>query len=218
MTLPVYFIEPPLCGWYRNTDGTLHTPENRAQAALAVFDDRNALPPCPGKLLDELIEAAQKRGARALVLDFEHPPVPASCAFVKAAAARMRTAAPLALCAGTEAEPIVRYCPDKVLLADFVKSLPASCWLELQPVDITVCCPGPGTPPFPESADHYSAALGCHYRAKADADGLHLRLYDTKESFKTRFSLLAPRLGAAIGLRNELSAFDFTEDYLCKRI
>ena len=81
------------------------------------------------------------------------------------------------------------------------------CWAELRPVDETVSYPVDDPPVG--AGEFFCEALQCHYRAEAAENALTLRLFDTPESFSRRFSLLAPRLTAAVGLLNELHGIGF---------
>ena len=196
MSLPVYFVcqapQPPpgriaLCGWHCAPDGTLRGPEIPGRADALVFDDRAPLPDIPDTLTDALLQAAGR--------------------FAGALSQKHRTAAPLPFCTG-RCEPIVCYQPSGQTFSEFLDMLDRRpCWAELRPVDETVSYsvddPPSGTGEF------FSEALQCHYRAEAAENALTLQLFDTPESFSRRFSLLAPRLTAAVGLLNELQAIGF---------
>lgn len=214
MSLPVYFVGGNAqCGWHCAPDGTLAAPNvGEGQVEALVFDDSAALPEDARQLAADLVHAAAVRQAKVVILDFERPPTQAACSFVRQLCVQCRTAAPSAFCAGTAAEPIACYDAAKVLFSDFLRQLTETphSWLELRPIDTTLCYPAQGIAPAPESAAFFSAELQCHCRLQSRPDGYCLRLFDTPESFRNRFALLAPHLCAAIGLRTELEAISFS--------
>lgn len=214
MTLPVYFLSPPACGWYCGNHGTLIGPDVQAHSPVLAFDDRNPILEAHlHSLLDAVLQAASRNESQILFLDFERSPTPASMELVRMAASQMRTAAPLAYCEGSKAEPLVCYHPVKELFADFMNRLPASCWLELWPIQEEVFYPAQRTEHFAEDASFFSEVLQCHYRMEETVQGLRLRFYDTAQSFANRGSMLSTKLCGAIALKAELADYDFPPDW-----
>ena len=214
MSLPLYFVQDPArgvgrvagCGWYCAPDGTLRSPQADRADAL-VLDDRNPLPGDFDGLIASLLAQAEAVQCEVILLDFERPPSEAARRFAGALSQKHRTAAPLPFCTG-RCEPIVCYQPSGQTFSEFLDMLDRRpCWAELRPVDETVSYPVDDPPAG--AGEFFSEALQCHYRAEAAENALTLRLFDTPESFSRRFSLLAPRLTAAVGLLNELQAIGF---------
>ena len=219
MSLPVYFVSQGQAapengkyaapGWHCAPDGTLIAPEIHRRADALVFDDRIPLPDRIDDLTDALLRAAERLWAAVIVLDFERPTSPGACRFAQCLSARYRTAAPVRFCAGS-CEPIFCYAPSAQTFPDF--SGHARGWLELRPVQETIRYAADGPLPPGDGTAQFSELLQCRYRARAGESALVLELFDTPETFRARFELLKDRFTAAIGLWNELNAFDLTNE------